>query len=428
MFSDGTHKDLKGSLESIGACVAIFEASEHTTTYKLVAANTLFSQVIGSSVSESIGAKFDAIFERYIAMPLKECFVECTALQGSTEREIVVDSNGKSRWWRFIVSPIISGSNNATRLLVTTIEITDKKLLEAELANTSQRFEAVVESAYDGIITIDNNHNIKLMNTAAKDIFQLTGNELLGEPLTKLIPQRYRHNHHDYVEGFKASVINSRPMQSRASVYGLRKDGTEFPLEVTISKINVAGKIEMTAVLRDISERARLIQELSRAATEDHLTGLPNRRSFERDFEKELQRSSRFKSPLSLVIIDIDHFKNVNDDHGHNIGDKVLVELAEQLKSSIRNIDTAARWGGEEFVVFLPETDEQGAITWSEKVRKCIENTNYQVENELIHITASFGIAALSDDLKTPEQLFEHADKRLYQAKSSGRNKVGAGS
>ncbi len=427
MFSAGNHRELRASLESIGACVGIFEVNQVEHSYTLVTANTLFEQVVGKALPECIGTKSEVIFERYVDVPLKVSFTDC--IQGciAIEREIVIDDEGSSRWWRFMVSPIVDEEHSVKRLFVTAIEITDKKLLERELKKTSQRFEAVVETAYDGIITVDESHNIKLMNSAAKDIFCIEEEEIIGSSLHTLIPQRYRENHPKYIEGFSESTVKSRPMQARASVVGLRRNGSEFPIEVTISKINVGGKNEMTAVLRDISERARLIEELSRAAIEDHLTKIPNRRCFERDCEKELKRTLRFHRSLSLVVLDIDKFKETNDVFGHKGGDEILKQLAQYIKANIRDIDYVARWGGEEFIVLLSETDLQGAEVWAERVRSMIESKLFTAGDATTSITVSIGIAALSKSMSDYNTLFELADKHLFIAKNSGRNRVVSG-
>lgn len=425
MFLKGNHKELKGSLETVGAGVALFEVSTAENNFFLVTANSAFEQVIEKSVSACIHAKTEEIFARYIVLPLKECFWECYNIQESTEREIVIDSKGQSHWWRFIVSPILATTKDSTsRLMVTCIEITDKKLLEKQLEDVGQRFEAVVETAYDGIITIDEQQNIKLMNGAAKQIFQITDQDVTGLPLTSVIPQRYRSIHTRYVDGFRDSTIDARPMASSAAVIGMRNDGTEFPLEVAISKINVGGKIEMTAVIRDISERARLMDELSKAAIEDELTGLPNRRCFERDFRKELLRCSRFNTALSLIIIDIDDFKAVNDSYGHLCGDSILRDFSQILKDNIREIDSLARWGGEEFAVLLPATDGEGAALWANRVRAVVEQYAFRYGDQTIHLTASFGISCSNHIQYTEDMLFEKADKNLYQAKASGKNRV----
>ncbi|HRD64835.1 MAG TPA: sensor domain-containing diguanylate cyclase [Candidatus Competibacter sp.] len=297
--------------------------------------------------------------------------------------------------------------------------------MEQQLNIARQRFQAVIENAYDGIITIDDRQTIKLINGAARDIFGISEKEACGANLSRFIPLRYRAKHSDYVSSFRHSVVDSRPMQSRASVVGLRADGTEVPLEVAIAKIRVGPEIEMTAVIRDISERARLIEELSRAATQDSLTGLYNRRFITKILNKELERCRRFDRILGIAMIDLDNFKNINDMHGHLFGDKVLKIVAEILSKNIREVDVICRWGGEEFVVLLPETNLEMLISWAERVCKLLASTVIRQDNEqTTNITASFGVMATSGKKETIDTLIEKADKALYRAKERGKNQV----
>ena len=153
-------------------------------------------------------------------------------------------------------------------------------------------------------------------------------------------------------------------------------------------------------------------------ASFDSLTKLYNRRVFELFFQQETAAARRYKRPLSLVIMDLDHFKAVNDTYGHQAGDRVLEEVARMLRDQTRNCDLPARWGGEEMAVLLPETDQRGAETMAESLRRKIEAHPFP---DVGNITASFGVATMSG---VDAELFSLADKALYQAKESGRNKV----
>ncbi len=152
----------------------------------------------------------------------------------------------------------------------------------------------------------------------------------------------------------------------------------------------------------------------------DPLTRVFNRRKILHELEKEYERSKRFKQPLSILMIDIDHFKRVNDTYGHLVGDLVLQKVAKVIKNSIRKIDLVGRYGGEEFLVILPGTPLQGAVRVAERIRKKIEEENFPIVG---HITVSVGAAELReyDDI---ESLIHRADEKLYEAKKSGRNRV----
>lgn len=165
--------------------------------------------------------------------------------------------------------------------------------------------------------------------------------------------------------------------------------------------------------------------KLELLACQDSLTGIFNRREFDRLFTIELSRAVRYKHNLSLIMIDLDHFKQVNDKHGHLTGDNVLQTFATLVEKTIRDIDQFARYGGEEFVLILPEVDREGARVLAERIRTLIEDTNFgEADGEPVYITISAGIACYPKNGTSEKEIINSADKMLYQAKHSGRNHV----
>jgi len=167
-------------------------------------------------------------------------------------------------------------------------------------------------------------------------------------------------------------------------------------------------------------------QKLLRLATSDHLTGLLNRGYVEDRFAIELSRARRYNQPLALVVIDVDRFKSFNDTHGHAAGDFVLRTLAATFRQSFRQSDTVGRYGGEEFVVVMPETDLEMALRKLESLRLAIANDpmEFAATGETLHVTISAGLAGFPHDGANEEELFTIADERLFQAKHEGRNRV----
>ncbi len=157
----------------------------------------------------------------------------------------------------------------------------------------------------------------------------------------------------------------------------------------------------------------------------DELTGLYNRRYFERHVALMLEKSIEQGRDMALMILDIDFFKPVNDNHGHSVGDLVLKEFAQRLKSSLRGVDLACRYGGEEFVVLMPDTSQSKAQNIAERVRRCIADRRFSLSGDLyIDITVSLGVALGNKENDTPEALLKRADNALYRAKDQGRNRV----
>lgn len=174
-----------------------------------------------------------------------------------------------------------------------------------------------------------------------------------------------------------------------------------------------------------LKERQRMEAELKIFANTDPLTQLCNRRKFLEYLEDEISRFMRYNHPASLLIFDIDHFKNVNDTYGHQTGDLVLKEVANTCKGMLRDTDLIGRYGGEEFIVFLLETDEQHAIQVAEKLRRAVEELPIDRGGECISVTISIGIALVENGNNLSKDILIHrADKALYEAKNSGRNRI----
>jgi len=174
-----------------------------------------------------------------------------------------------------------------------------------------------------------------------------------------------------------------------------------------------------------ITERKQLESKLRYMATHDPLTGLYNRSVLEDRLKDEIERATRYKHSLSILMIDIDHFKKVNDSYGHHIGDLVLQSFAEILEASIRTSDYASRYGGEEFVVTLPETPLAEAEDLAERIRKQIAEHPFPIENKPdIHLTISIGISTFSEHCQTRHELLAAADFAMYASKKAGRNQV----
>lgn len=166
-----------------------------------------------------------------------------------------------------------------------------------------------------------------------------------------------------------------------------------------------------------------LVEESQRQARVDALTGLLNRRAFLPSLDGELQRTHRYKTPLAVLLIDVDHFKQVNDRHGHGVGDHVLAAMGRMMVRTLRSCDIIARWGGEEFVALLPSTDGEGARLAAERLRREAESMEIKGADGNVPITISVGVA-LCERGESRDSLIDRADRAMYQAKTSGRNRV----
>ena len=241
------------------------------------------------------------------------------------------------------------------------------------------------------------------------------------------------------IDGFRfLSLIQSKPEYAdvpvimltgqedvRAKVRGLELGASDyltkpFHDEELVARVKVHLKIK--ALQDELREKNVRLEELSNT---DGLTKITNRRHFMEVFELEYMRAERYRAAMTYVMIDLDHFKRINDEYGHLVGDRALIACSNVLREGLRAHDIVARYGGEEFALLLPETDLAGARVVAERYRRRIEETTITVGDKTINLTASLGVACCPhDDVKSIDDLIRLADDALYAAKQAGRNCV----
>lgn len=424
---NGRTDQLQEFVDGIAASVAIVG---HGNAGELVvsACNDGFFDMTGGRRGgvgvRSFPIALDTLMPSYARHDLRKKLQECFTSGVAQELEQAYDLREGTRWWRLSLKPFRHASEDATvlEIFITGLDITPKMNLMHDLEISTSRFRSVVNAAYDAIITVDQAHNITLFNRAAENLFGYDVSEVIGTPLVNLLPENYRPHHSEHVQHFARSPVNSRQMDERNRVYGQHRDGSLLPVEIAISKINVDGLLEFTAVIRDITDRVRLMDLLQKEAGTDELTGLPNRREFLEVVENVLRTDERF----SVLMLDVDYFKKVNDTHGHDAGDEVLRVLAKVGRSISRSMDVLARWGGEEFVVAMPGTDLEQARARAEMLRATFETQDfaYNWRGSAIPFTVSVGVATRAPGEHDVNAILKRADQALYKAKEAGRNRI----
>lgn len=301
-----------------------------------------------------------------------------------------------------------------TQALLRTVMPWTRALQESE-----ESFRLLLNSTAEGILGIDENGKCSFANPAA---IRMLGYDS-AEELCMLPFLQVSGEEHPALR----AIHESRKVHSTEGSF-LRRDNTRFPVEYWAYPVEGREQGSNTVVtFVDITERKQLEQELQRMATYDMLTGVYNRQSLEKAASTEVERALRYGHPLSVLVIDIDHFKSVNDTRGHAGGDSVLRAFAQLLSAHTRQPDTVARYGGEEFVVLLPELDLENALQLAERLRDKIAQTPMTIDGaSRLHITVSIGVATLPNHGEDFGSLFKAADRALYQAKFDGRNRVKA--
>ncbi|MCU7906293.1 MAG: diguanylate cyclase [Candidatus Thiodiazotropha sp. (ex Epidulcina cf. delphinae)] len=287
-----------------------------------------------------------------------------------------------------------------------------------------QKLSIIAKSAHDAIVMWDSKGLIEFWNPAATRIFGWDEEEAIGIDIQRiLIPAEDRKT---AVKKFSFLTTAPGKMFGKTiELPALHKQGRQFPIELSLSTFHSHGAQEMIGIARDISDRKRMEKALKNLATHDSLTGFYNRTELEAQLRNELNRALRHQRPLSVFFLDLDHFKRVNDRFGHQAGDELLQSFADLLRKAVRNVDYIGRYGGEEFVVILPETPPQQALETAKRLVGSVMAHRFNTSGEKsMALTVSIGISALPDHGVTVEGLINAADKAMYTAKRTGRNRA----
>ena len=306
-------------------------------------------------------------------------------------------------------------------------EMEVRRNVEKILRENEEYIRAVVDSVMDGIITTNHTGEIETFNPTAEKMFGYRDSEIIGENLPLLVHDDYRERLEKQLEKYSSSG-KAPVVGTSQEVEGKREDGSTFPMELLISEMRLGDHHKLVAITRDITRHKKLEKRLRLLSTQDGLTGIANRRLFDRTIEVEWSRAVRNSLVISLIMIDIDFFKNYNDSLGHQAGDDALKKIAATMQQNFRRPgDLAARYGGEEFVALLPETSPHGSAMLAERLREEVEALKIPHPDSKISefVTISLGVANLRPHRGSSyDILVSLADKALYQAKDQGRNRV----
>jgi diguanylate cyclase (GGDEF)-like protein/PAS domain S-box-containing protein len=310
--------------------------------------------------------------------------------------------------------------------LQTNIEIAlYKHRMEARLKEREQFLADITSELGEGLLVLDRNGRLVFINPEAERQLGWSREELALDDVHERI-----HNHRGLgVPAASCRVLKVLRTGKKERVDEdrfLHRDGHSFPVGYTAAPITRDGEVTgVVAVFQDITEKKRLSQRLYHLATHDPVTGLHNRSELERRIDEEVGRALRYKRPVSVFMIDLDHFKRVNDEHGHQAGDTVLRRFADLLRAETRKSDYVARYGGEEFIVILPETTLAMAVELAERLCGAIAARPFRLDDGvLISLSASLGVANLPAHGASDQALIAAADAAMYRAKEKGRNRV----
>jgi diguanylate cyclase (GGDEF)-like protein len=295
-------------------------------------------------------------------------------------------------------------------------------LLIEDSAGQRAEIRAALESsaAFDRILEAqDGIHGLRLLLSEPVDVV-LCDLELPGLDGEKLLRMRTAARGECEVPFLFLSAVTDYERRARL-LRGGASDSISKPFHAADLVARLELHLKLVRLQRELIQKNRLLEQLS---TTDPLTGLRNRRYLTEMLAVEFLRAQRHRTPLAVVMADIDHFKRVNDRHGHAAGDAVLEGVADVLRRRMRGSDHGGRYGGEEFLLVLANAEIEGARTFAERLRQEVEETEFRSDAGPIRVTLSLGVAALRACHETPGDLVGEADEALYRAKQAGRNRV----
>jgi diguanylate cyclase (GGDEF)-like protein/PAS domain S-box-containing protein len=286
--------------------------------------------------------------------------------------------------------------------------------------------DLVIEDLADGVIVADRDGRIVELNASAERLTQLKRDQVVGRPAEEALA------HYTLLKEILAAPDDGPSHTVSRKEMVIKLDDVNRYYGISSSRVMARGGrfLGRAVVMHEVTERVRLVEQVRELANTDDLTGLYNRRHFLELVGREFELGRRHKYPVSLIMFDVDHFKEVNDTHGHRAGDLVLRELATGCRSVLRSTDVVGRIGGEEFAVLLAHADLQGATQTADRIRRAVESMRVGagIYGDGIKVTLSVGVTELDGDPGTAsdtlDTVLERADKALYRAKDMGRNTV----
>ncbi|OZG74112.1 hypothetical protein BTA51_09185 [Hahella sp. CCB-MM4] len=424
----GQVQTLQETLDHIGAYV-FMKDTEGRYTF----ANKLVCELFEHTLEEIVGQDDSKFFSLDISDDLKQndrVVLEEGRTIENVERNIIA-STGETRYYISVKKPLKDKDGKIVGMFGVSTDITDRKRMEMEVRRKNEMLDSILSNLDAFVYMKDREYRFLYVNQKTAALFGKEPSEIIGKTDEEAVSA--------------AGTSEFREMDEKLFLTGEKQEGEEtlelangetkyywsikIPLkddqgEVS-SFIGFSTDITELSILRNRLEQQvqeEIIKRLKheRLAITDPLTGIYNRLKLDETLEHELQRAKRSKHTFGIILLDVDYFKSVNDTHGHQTGDRTLIEIANLIKDNVREIDTVGRWGGEEFLIVCPETNQRGTVNLAEKLRNVIEQHEFPV---VAHKTASFGIATYKSG-DTINEMVSRADVALYRAKGSGRNRV----
>ncbi|MFT7724759.1 MAG: diguanylate cyclase [Roseateles sp.] len=410
--------DARLLLDEVGAFVYTTDAAgRYTYANRLVLellGNPPLAAVVGKSFTDfvDVGAAGDALRETDLRV-LRDG--ETLAREETSSSR----ATGELRTYWSIKKPLRDAGGAIVGMLGISHDITEKKRLEDQVRQQKELLDAVLDNVQGLVYVKGANRRFLYANKHLATVFGRPVEAIVGRLDSELMP---REAADAFWEKDKHMLATGQPYAGEESLVDAAGQLRHY-WSVVVPWAGFDGMPALIGLITDITELHALKEELRQQAHSDSLTGVANRRSFFESAEREFARSRRHGTPLSVVAIDLDHFKQINDGHGHPVGDTVLRGFVLCCQRLLREEDLCARTGGEEFCILLPGTDAEAAWAVAERIRTELAGCALSPEHPALRVTASFGVTEMGAADTHFGPLFSRADRALYAAKQQGRNR-----
>lgn len=411
-------QSLKTVLNEIGAYIYTKDLDG-----KYSFANNLVLKLFDSSLEDVVGKDDSYFFDLEISSELQKNDIQVLKHGKYIENEEVniIKATGERRIYWTVKKPLYDEANNIVGMCGISTDITERKVLEQEIKEKQYLLNTILDNVDAYVYMKDDKRKFKYVNSNVAKLFGYENvDDIIGKSDIEVLPK-------DVADSFwemDKKVFDTNKKQIAEEVFP-DDDGNKRHYWSIKLPFNLDNTPSLIGLSTDITELQVLKEELRLQSITDYLTGAYNRRYFVKACANEFKRSKRYDLDLSLILLDIDWFKSINDNYGHLVGDEVLVKLAQICNKLKRTEDTFCRVGGEEFVIILPHTNTENAIKLANRIAA------YQKENPLhgnfegeIQITFSIGVSSLKQSDENYEAIFSRADDAMYESKDTGRNKV----
>ncbi|EOW9267871.1 TPA: diguanylate cyclase [Vibrio cholerae] len=392
----------------------VITSADRAAGYPVEIANPAFCKMTGYAIDELYGQSLKMLqgpaTDQEVINRLRHCLTSGEYFEGMTTN---YRKDGSPYLVRWNISPVRDEEGDITHF----VSVQQDMTAYAKVEETSKILGQALDAAAQPILVTDAQAKIIFANQAFCQVSDYEQSELIGNT-----PSLFKSGLHDddFYKNVKASLMTAKTFQ--AIFINKRKDGTLYHSEQSISAIkDLAGNItNYVSVGKDVTERLREEQALRESATVDQLTGLFNRNHGKALLSEAYSFTLSREEPMSLILCDIDHFKQINDSFGHPVGDQILAQVSGLLRKSVRGNDRVIRWGGEEFLILLENCTDMVAAELAERLRLRIASEQFQSVGK---VTVSLGVASLFQK-ESLEQLISRCDEALYKSKRNGRNQL----